>query len=646
MKNTRGKNVWVAKFAIIFFVLFGWTYGTFAQDENETVEEDVIDLGEMVVEEESLEPEEVVDRPTSFAIVIDPEEFAERSLTLAEVLDTVQGVSVRSMGGLGGMSTISIRGLGSENVLIILDGVPLNPSGGTVDMSDIPLDSLEKIEIIRGGDSAASGAGASGGVIRLTSIDFEEADGSVQSARISAGSYTTFAGSYNFRDARDTFHIESSSSRGGFGFLNDNGTSHDVSDDFYDTRDNNEYSSFNARYSHLWKYDDNNEFKISLDYFNALKGIPGITTFPSPNASQHDIRSFVQGIYSEGNFHDGKLDFSLSWLRQARHFNDSLGETTGVPVSSSQVHTRVEPAIKWTGAGFSESDVLTLGTSWANEILENSGDDNPERSTFSMWACDEWYANENFTLTGSLRNDLIDGDSTLSPKIGARYSLDENLALRSNFGLDFRTPSFEELYRDEGFVVGNPQLSPERTLGFDIGLTESTDNFHFEAVYFNHQTKDLIDYLLISGFRWKPYNIGRARSSGFEFSLGWLITRELELRGNYTRTRAVDISGDPSRQGNPIVGQPSRQAFAEFRWHENQWNAFLNWEHRGASPITPSGTVFLNPSSTYGIGLGYELTPDSTFVFEIKNLTDENLSDIRGFPLPGRSWLLTWRSEW
>ncbi|MCK4720674.1 TonB-dependent receptor plug domain-containing protein, partial [bacterium] len=111
-------------------------------DQTETAENDdaqseesndIIDLGVIYIEGTYLETDEIIDRPTAFATVLDPQELSRRSITLPEVLDSVPGVSVRSFGGLGALSTISIRGLGSENVLVMLDGVPLNPAGGSVD---------------------------------------------------------------------------------------------------------------------------------------------------------------------------------------------------------------------------------------------------------------------------------------------------------------------------------------------------------------------------------------------------------------------------------------------------------------------------------------------------------------------------------
>ncbi len=647
IKNIRRKSAAGFLPMLLAFILIVCP-SAYAQDENtdEPNEEDVLDLGTLYVEDTLPDAGEILDRPTAFATVLDPQELSRRSLTLSEALDSVPGVSIRSFGGLGSLSTISIRGMGSENVLILLDGIPLNPTGGSVDLSDIPLGSLERIEVLRGGEGAFTGGGAVGGVIRLTSLSADDDSGTTRSGRLSLGSFNTATGAFTWRAPGDLFHFEMAGSRGEFPFLNDNGTSFDTSDDFIDTRVNNEFSSVEARYGHSWKFDESRTFGISMEYFRAEKGIPGITTFPSPNASQTDNRVFLHALYSDPAYQDGKLNMSIAWLRQGRHFADEFGESTGVPLFTSWIHNRIEPKIEWTGIGFGDDDVLTVGTSFALETLDAGEYDNPSRDTLSAWVRDEWYYQSGAVLAGGFRNDLVDGDNTISPRAGLKYPFDDNLTARTNFGLDFRPPSFEELYRNEGMVIGNPDLVPERTLNFDIGLTHTSEKFRIEAVYFNIQTKDLIDYLLISGFRWKPYNIGRARSSGFEMSIDWILDEDWELRGNYTRTRAIDTSGDPTRQGMPLVGQPSSDLFAELRWNPDPWEIFINWERRGSSPITPSGTRFLQSNNSAGLGLGYNFSEGESLLFEVKNLFDYDLTDVRGFPLPGRSYFLTLKGEW
>ncbi len=616
------------------------------QDPEVPLEERVIDLGELYVEDTLLEAEEILDRPTSFATVLNPRELSRRSIDLPEALDTVPGVSVRTFGGMGALTTISIRGAGSESVLVLLDGVPLNPSGGPVDLTDIPLDSLERIEIIRGGEGAYLGAGAVGGVVRLTSLAPGENGSTSQSARATVGSFGTATAAYTWTPPDGILHVELDSSQGEFCFLNDNGTVFDTSDDFTDIRANNDYTAFEMRAGRSWDLSHGRSFRLSGEWYRGDKGIPGITTFPTAHATQNDRRAFFQANYSEGNISNGSLSIALAWLMQKRSFSDPRGEATGVPLGTSWMHNRWDFRTEWIGSGWSDTDVFTWGANWANESVDSSvyGDEN--RDTLAMWVRDEWYSPVGAVLVGGLRCDWIDGDSTLSPRGGIKYPLDDDLTARANLGLDFRPPGFEELYRNEGLVVGNPDLVPERTLNFDIGITHTSERVRFEAVYFNLQTRDLIDYLLISGFRWKPYNIGRARSSGLELSADWAVGPEWTLRGNYTRTRAIDTSGDPLHQGRQLVGIPTSEMFGELRWHSSPWEGYLNWEYRGRSPLTPSGTRFLTSYSVAGIGFGHTFNDGISLNLDIKNLFDEQLTDVRGFPLPGRAWFLTVSGEW
>jgi iron complex outermembrane receptor protein len=354
----------------------------------------------------------------------------------------------------------------------------------------------------------------------------------------------------------------------------------------------------------------------------------------------------VHALYSDPGVGNGELSVSLARLRQSRRYSDPFGESTGVPLETSRAHTRWETRAEWVGEGWSRDDVLTVGGAWILEEIKAAEYGDPERESLAAWARDEWYASDGLVTVVAARLDAIDGEETFSPRAGLRYPLSEQWIARSNLGLDFRPPSFEELYRNEGLVVGNSELNPERTLSFDIGLGYTSDRLRMEVGYFNLQTRDLIDYLLISGFRWKPYNIGRARSSGFEATGYWVFRPGLELRASYTRTRAVDTSGDPLRHGRPLVGRPSSETFCELKWRDAPWEAFLNWQRQGSSPLTPSGTRSLPAYDLMGAGVGYDLGDGMTLVLEGKNIFDETLTDVRGFPLPGRSWFLTLSGEW
>jgi vitamin B12 transporter len=657
MKNRSRQGAGAPRCAfLIFFVGFLSIKPVviFAQDENQYQSDavsasisqgEIIDLGSIYVEDTFVINGEMPDRPTAFTTIIDPGEMARQSISISDVLESVSGVSIRSFGGLGSLSTVSIRGIGSENVLVLLDGVPLNPAGGTVDLSDISLESLDRVEISRGGESAYLGGGASGGVIRLISVQPKDGEAGF-SARISAGSFDTVDAAFTWRPPNTVIHVETSGSRSDFSFLNNNGTDFDSSDDFIDTRDNNEFGSFDSRISRTWNKSESQAFTLSGEWFRSNKGIPGIITFPSSNASQTDSRTFFDAIYSDDDFRDGQLSLSMAWLRQSRNFSDPLGESTGVPLFSSWIHDRYDLKTEWCGPGFDADDVLTSTVSLTREMLDSSDFGSTDRTNLGVSLSDEYYFSCGAISSAAVRGDLIDGDLTVSTRGGVKYPLAENWDARCNLGLDFRPPSFEELYRNEGLVVGNPDLLPERTLNFDLGITHTSSHLRLEAAYFNLQTRDLIDYLLVSGFRWKPFNIGRVRSSGFEMSSHFIISPEWEFQANYTRTNAVDTSGDPSRQGKRMVGQPSSDIYSELRFRCSPWDAFATWEYRGSSPLTPSNSRMLPSYNVSGMGVGYDLSSDQSLTFEIRNLFDESISDVRGFPLPGRSIFLTWKGEW
>lgn len=607
--------------------------------------EEVINLGTIYVEESLPESDQLIDRPTSCTAVINPRDLVEKSVTLPEVLESVPGVSVRNFGGLGSLSTISIRGSGSKGVLVLLDDVPLNPSGGYVDLSNIPLTSLDRVEVIRGGEGAILGGGAVGGVIRLYSNNDEKSPGG-NFLKLSAGSFNTSEFAVTLREESTTVHLTASGSRGDFPFKNDNGTYQVVSDDFKDIRENNEAGMVDSRITYRWQIDEHSSAIISGEWFRSEKGIPGITTFPSPHASQTDSRQFLHAVFSNDEFQNGRFDFTASWLRQARHFSDPYGESTGVPVFSKWIHERLQFDSEWIGPGFSDTDSIIAGTLFTAEQIDASNFVQKDRNILAVWGRNEWYFSDSDVLLSALRLDIFEDDMILSPKVGARISLAENLSARANLGMDFRPPGFEELYRNEGLVTGNPSLKPERSLGFDLGLSYASKRIRGEAAYFNIQTRDMIDYLLVSGFRWKPYNIGRTRCSGFEFSLDYPFAPSWGFRANCTVSRAVDTSGDPNRNGMPLVGQPSSDLFASITWGKNPWKINLDWEYRGSSPITPSGTRFLPSCNSFASSIGYSFSDGQTFTFEVKNLFDQPLTDIRGFPLPGRTVFLTYANEW
>ncbi|MBU4484925.1 TonB-dependent receptor plug domain-containing protein, partial [bacterium] len=128
---------------------------------------------------------------SAFATIIKPEKFSKQFKTLPELLSQTPGLNIREHGGLGQLSTLSIRGSSAEQVTVLIDGVRINtPTGGSVDFSAIPLDNVDRIEIIRGGGSAKFGSDAIGGVVNI--VTKKPSKKRALNFKLTGGSFYTF----------------------------------------------------------------------------------------------------------------------------------------------------------------------------------------------------------------------------------------------------------------------------------------------------------------------------------------------------------------------------------------------------------------------------------------------------------------------
>jgi outer membrane cobalamin receptor len=177
--------------------------------------------------------------------VISSDRLRESFVSLPEVLEQEVGVQIRSTGGVGSLSTINLRGSSNEQVIIYLDGVALNDaSGGPVDLSMIPVDSIERIEIYRGSTPLALGSPSIGGAVNIISRRAKkQADGSGQQ-QVSAtmGSFNTYqvSGSSSSFYEKDDILLNASylKSKNDFRFKNKNGTEFNKADDNKEKRNN------------------------------------------------------------------------------------------------------------------------------------------------------------------------------------------------------------------------------------------------------------------------------------------------------------------------------------------------------------------------------------------------------------------------
>ena len=618
------------KFNLILLILLASTGLLRAQQEQQTLEP-------VIVEGSFINPP--LDYPSAFSTIIDLDEFLGEYNTISELLSLSPGVVVRDFGGLGQLKTLSIRGSSNDQVVVLLDGVRLSsPIGGGVDLSTIPIDYIQSIEVIRGGGSALAGSDAIGGVVNLITRKTSE---KFFAASATYGSFETFKANLsvagNLGELGYFFSYTHLQSEGEFEFESING--------FDVKRINNEFLSE----SFFGKLDfDINDWKFTLfnDFYYDDKGIPGLGEFQERNSNQQDIRNLTAlKIRKDGLFIPSLNLETIIFNRFDQLEFKNPEPTLGLPIDtlSKNYSFGFNSKFVWFAP---KEQIVTFATELKTDILQDDDFDNPERLTFSSYLGDEISLFYNFiTLHPLIRLDVFktfaddnDTEAQISPKLGLIVSPFRFIALKANVGRSFRAPNFGELFfPEQGFIVGNPDLISETSIDFDIGLVLSHPFFAFEINYFNNNIDNLILFVFISAQRIEPRNVGDVDQQGIESSLRFTPVDFLELYSAYTY-----LDGKLDDTGSQLPGRPKHKF--DFRGDLGLKYASIFWESHYMDEIPL--TAFPNSRTTksritHDIGAksgfkGFNLT------LEIKNLfNNKEVRDAFDFPLPGRSFFVT-----
>ena len=592
----------------------------------------------VVVEDTPIEPP--LNYPSAFSTVIELEEFKGEYNTAAEILSFSPGVVVRDFGGPGQLKTLSIRGSSNDQVVIMLDGVRLNSAiGGGVDLSTIPLNYVDKFEVVRGGASALAGSDAIGGVVNIVT---KKTDEPFTFGSATYGSFETFVINLGRAQKIGKFSylvsLGHAQSKGDFEFKSVNGLKA--------KRINNEFHAESI----LGKadYDFENGWKIGAlnEFFYDDRGVPGLGEFQQPNANQKDLRNLTSVNISKEKFINPELDLNVLIFNRYDNLEfKNPTPTVGVPIDtlSKTYSFGANPRLIWFAP---YNQIFTFATELRGDVLRNDDFDNPKRFTYSAFASDEIsLLDEKLLINPLVRFDLYSTqeeetttDTGFSPKLGAIYSPKQFLSFKGNIGRSFRAPSFGELFfPEEGFIGGNPDLKPETSYDFDIGFLLSHPRIAFELTYFRSHIDDLILFVFVSAFRIEPQNIGKVNQQGVESSIAARPFDFLSLFASYTF-----LDGEVEDTGAQLPGRPRNKFDLRAALSYDPLKLFWETHYVDKIPLSPFPNARTTDArTTHDIGTKGQWK--NLFVtFEIKNLFNNlNVRDALDFPLPGRTYFVT-----
>ncbi len=606
---------------------------------------------------------------TGFVTVIDASHAAEEVTDLAEVLAASVGVHVRSLGGLGAFSSVSVRGAAPGQIAIYLDGVPLSRDVATgVDLGDIALETIDHVEIYRGAVPLEMG-GALGGALNLVTKAPTRARTLASASLGSFGARRVVAAQRARSGGLDwSATAVYAGARGDFTYFDDAGTPYNLGDDAWRAREGNAYDQGEGALRLRWG-ERRTRAQLGARALVKAQGLPPTSSLPGAGAALDTTRV----IYDARVERSGALALSAAafGLAAREHYVDG-DNTVGVGVQDRRYTSLgggVSGQLGWSTRRQRLTVAQELRTEWfSEEDLAAGGTRGGAQRWAAVLAAREEVTLGRAVLEASLRSDLMltephEGslprpaflrderpsvrDAWLSPRAGAKVRLGGELYAKANFGRYVRAPSFIELFGDRGATVGNPDLRAETGLAGDVGLVLAprprkgkgvvVDRLLCEAALFESRPHDTIVLLPVTRVA-LAQNLGDARIRGLELSAAARLWRRLTLSSNYTYVDAENRGPPAGDAGKRLPGRPAHELYARAELVLRRGGrslglrydvAALAGDYLDAANFNPVPARVLHGAQlALRPGRGFELT------FDAKNLSDERVATVRPNPAP------------
>jgi iron complex outermembrane receptor protein len=651
----------------------------------------------------AIRPAELPQDPSSFATVIDAGEHAGEGESVESLLGESVGVQLRSFGGPGQPSEISIRGSTGPQVVVLLDGVRLNTAqSGTVDLSTIPLAMLDRIEVSRGVGGAQSGSGAIGGVVNLVTKGPTGERGTT--AAFSGGSFGTWQGSLSHSDRAGPFDYAGSYSgfttEGDFEFQSvefetDAGTipSRGL------RRVNGDSESHSALLQAGGDLAPGLRASGSNHFYYVSRGQPGPdqnAEVPyggqSPTAHDRNARN-VASLRLAADGWDALpdavgLESVVSYLYEQSRFREPE-PTAGLPISIRQKNRsgawRTQGRLD--GRALAAEHQASLGLDLRYDTLSSTDEDHHRRTSVAIVLADEIGELGDHALPGFLRalsllpsvrfEHTDDFGEEWIPHLGLVWTPVAWLRFKGNVERSYRVPSFDELYfPDKGFIRGNRNLRPERALGGDVGFELGLEKLGWledvrvQAAWFSQDIENSIVWQRISIATVEPTNTNDARVQGIELAGSFALFGWVELSANWTHQEAeLDQRRQPDVPGEfpPILQRPGRAlpGSADDEVHvrvrvgpgSELWKVVGEQRYTSKLHLSYTDEPTLSARSVYDLSLAVDVAqlwrldarwfPKKVLAsVSVLNLADESVRDSVGFPLPGRTLTFGVEAAW
>lgn len=615
-----------------------------------------------------------VTRSTSPLQVIDNTTIEKTGiLSVSDAVRRFSGVTVKDYGGIGGMKTVSIRGMGAQHTAVSYDGVTMsNVQSGQIDISRFSLDNISMISLNIGQSDdifQPARSYASAGLLQINTLAPSFKDKTYKaSIEARTGSFGLFNPKiYYAQKLNSKFSL---SVNGGW----------ERSDGMYEFEYKNADKTESRKRKNsdvgIWRTEVNlygnmgkaGELRFKTNYFDSERGLPGSVILYNEDSFErlHNKDLFSQAFYQNklGEKFEikGQAKFSRFFYKYIDYTN-KIGESGGVTKKEDRVlqfeyygsASVLYKPMKYVSVSLSE-DVFQ------NRLKNNFNDvDNPKRNS-SLTALAVQFSNNRLIVTGSLLATYVnesvksgeepDNKKKITPSISASFApLNKtNLRLRASYKKIFRVPTFSDMYY---IRMGNKNLKPEYATQYNAGITWTgriSETFEFISLSvdgYKNKVKDKIVAFPTANI-FKMRNFGEVDMKGLDVNMNSDISinkdLSVNLSGNYSYQKFIDVTSEDAKNYKHQIPYTPRHYGSGAITLENPWvdiayTVLISGKRYALDQNIPDNEIEAYTDHTISFNKTISFNSNSLRMqFNLVNLAGKNYQIIQYYPMPGRSF--------
>jgi len=540
---------------------------------------------------------------------------------LADSLTGLTSVDISNYGGPGTDKNIRMRGSTAAQVLVMVDGRPVNnPRDGQVDLSTIPLENINRVEVMHGPGSSLYGSQAMGGVVNI-----------ITKSPPKTGEKTEIYSS--FGTART--YVERMLQGGriaNFGYL--------ISGGYQSSEGYRPNSSFNAEDCNLkLDYEANGQNNISLNsgFYRSKLGAPGPTTSFDPDDKQNTLKRFFDFNWS---FKPDELTAIAAKIYQNYDRLEFMENSTDGwnPDNQKDIHATTVRGVDIQldrqlfdiyrlVAGFDSTRNMNDSTATAkHEYSVNAG-----------------YLQNHFDLFDRLKinfgarlDDYSNFGTQFNPNFDFLYAFSEDIKVHGLISRSFRAPTFNDLYWPfDGWEEGNPNLRPEKGISEELGIETRINKYITSGLtYYHSNYSQLIQWSDDGAGVWRPQNVSSAVIDGIELENKIYILDNLDLNIDYTYMAARDK--DTHKY---LVYQPNNKVDTTLKYHDHGGlTVELKGQFTGIRFGDAGNNTKVKSFFAFGLSASKKFKTGLTCFAYIDNLLNRKYQVQSGYPMQGFSF--------